>query len=206
MKNLSRPDWTTTSTTLLDALRHEEDGGAWRLLDDRMRPILLSCCRRRGLGPEDSADVAQEAFVTFLRAYRAGQYDPERGRLRGFIVGILNHRILDHRRKLEESEDVRGGSAIEREPEQTAELERMWTEECRAHILGVAVERLRSQTGLSEKKIRAFEEVGRRSRSAEEVAAELGMTPDEVHHAKFDCLKRVRGLVRDLDALYEPLL
>lgn len=206
MKDLPHPDWTTTSTTLLDALRREEDGGAWHVLNDRMRPILLSCCRRRGLGPEDSADVAQEAFVTFIRAYRDGQYAPERGRLRGFIVGILNHRILDHLRKHEKSEDVVKGSAIDRQPEQTAELERMWTEECRTYILGLAIDRLRSQTGLSEKKIRAFEEMARRKRGVDEVAAELGMTPEEVHHAKFDCLTRVRGLVQDIEELYAPLL
>lgn len=198
-------DWTATNTALLDALGDDENSAAWRLLDARVRPILFSCCRRRGLSSDDAADIAQEAFVSFLRAYRAGQYDPARGRLRSFIVGIAHHRIVDHFRRHQRSADWRGESAIEHAASD-AELENLWVEECRAHIVNCAFDRLRSESGLSEKKVRAFEEVSRRDRKPADVAAEFGMTPDEVHHAKFDCLKRMRGLVADLETIYAPLL
>ena len=68
-----------TTTALLNNLHDEHNDAAWREFDDRYRPILLGFSRRLGLPDADAVDVAQETMIQFIKEYREGKYDRERG-------------------------------------------------------------------------------------------------------------------------------
>lgn len=57
--------------------------------------LVYSLCRR-ALGPEAAKDVTQEVFVSAWRG--RDQFDPARGTLGGWLVGIAKRRIIDHLR------------------------------------------------------------------------------------------------------------
>jgi RNA polymerase sigma-70 factor (ECF subfamily) len=65
-----------------------------RAYDAHARLVYTLC--RRSLGPEAAKDLTQEVFAAgwFART----QYDPSRGSLGGWLVGIARNKIIDHLR------------------------------------------------------------------------------------------------------------
>ncbi|MFN0029766.1 MAG: RNA polymerase sigma factor [Acidimicrobiales bacterium] len=58
--------------------------------------LVHSFCSRM-VGPADAADVTQEVFVSAWRAQE--RYDPARGSLPAFLIGIAKNRCIDHLRR-----------------------------------------------------------------------------------------------------------
>ena len=83
---------TRTTTALLEALLDPADDEVWQDFDRRYRPILIAFAQRLGLPDEDAA---QDTLTRFVRSYREGKYDRDRGRLRSWIIGIARHCIYD---------------------------------------------------------------------------------------------------------------
>ena len=193
---------TRTTTALLDGLGDEAGGMAWDELDRRYRPLLFNLGRRHGLSEVEAADVAQETMIDFLKAFRAGRFDRDRGRLRSWMIGIQRRRMVDVVRDRLKRGIVAGATQAEFEPDE-AELERAWDEERDRVVLEDALAALRSESGTAEKTVRAFELVAIRGLPAAETAAQLGMSISDVYVAKSRCLKRLRGLIAEREAAFE---
>ncbi len=194
-------DATRTTSTLLASLRDPQNDAAWAEIDARYRPIITSLARRAGLSDEDAADAAQETMGAFFRAYQAGRYDRERGRLRQWLIGIARTAIADlHRLR------ARGPARLETTlaPEGTdAEWSDAWEAERRAEILRLALEQLRTSDRLDPANLKAFEMVALQQIPVPEVAATLGMTAQEVYLAKSRCLERMRSIVTRVESAYD---
>lgn len=192
---------TRTTTALLEGLLDPADDETWRDFDRRYRPVLVAFARRLGLPDEDAADAAQDTLTQFVRSYRDGKYDRDRGRLRSWITGIARHCICDiHQRRA--ADPKRGMSAISELPDEPA-LDAMWDEECEQEILRQGLSELRQQTRTEEGTIRAFEMLAFDGRKAAEVAETLSMTLNDVYLAKHRCLKRLREIISRIEHLYE---
>jgi RNA polymerase sigma factor (sigma-70 family) len=61
-------------------------------------PPLCSFAQRWGLSEPDAQDVTQSFFAELLRQERFALADPERGRLRTFLLARFTKRLLDFRR------------------------------------------------------------------------------------------------------------
>ena len=57
--------------------------------------LVYTLCRR-SLGADAAGDITQEVFASAW--FARGQYDPSRGSLAGWLVGITRHKILDYLR------------------------------------------------------------------------------------------------------------
>ncbi len=68
---------------------------ALRQVYDAHGSLVYSICRR-SLDAESAKDVAQEVFLSAWRG--RDQFDPERGALGAWLVGITKRRIIDHLR------------------------------------------------------------------------------------------------------------
>src|SRR5207248_1631903 len=130
-----------TTTVMLERLLDPADEAIWHEFDTHFRPVIESVARRVGLDAADAADVAQETLAQFVRDYRAGKYDRQRGRLRAWITGIAQHRILDLQRRRATRREQRGSSAIVELPDQDC-LAEYWETECRQQILCHAMQEL----------------------------------------------------------------
>ncbi len=193
---------THTTTALLEGLADPADEETWRAFDARFRPILNGFARRLGLAPEDAADAAQETLTRFVRAYRAGKYDRNRGRLRAWIIGIARHCIIDLKQSRAARAKERGLSAVAELPDDTT-LTELWDTECEQEILRQGLDELRRETKTDARTLRAFEMVAFDGRRPAEVAQELAITTNDVYLAKHRCLKRLRAIIDQLDELYE---
>ena len=193
---------TRTTTRLLEGLFDPAAEAVWQEFDRRYRPIIVGLARKLGLPEEDAADVAQETLARFVKAYRAGEYDRNRGRLRSWIIGIAKYRITDAIRARADRRGWRGDSIISGVPEQRT-LDAIWDTERRQAILRQAIDELRAESKTSEKTIRTFEMLTFHRRPAAAVAEELGMTLNDVYQAKNRVAGRLREIVARLEALYD---
>ncbi len=183
------PDPTRTSMLLA---MHGSDDGVWRGFDARYRPMILAFARRRGLDDDSAAEIVQETLTQVVRDYRSGRYVRSRGRLRSWVLGIARHRISDAQRAagtrpvcgesgLLVTPDHRIGSAAEREQE--------------GEILRRALDQLRSSPRMSPGTLRAFELLVLRAVPADAVAAECGLSVDEVYRIKHRVTMRLRQII-----------
>jgi RNA polymerase sigma factor (sigma-70 family) len=65
--------------------------GALRAVYDAHSRLVFSFCRR-ALGPERAADATQEVFTEVWRS--RDRFDPARGTLRGWVMGIAKFKVL----------------------------------------------------------------------------------------------------------------
>ncbi len=185
-----------TSTTLLEGLKDPGNRTVWRQYVERYRPLVVGYAAKLGVPPEEAEDVAQSALLAFSSAYRAGRYQREKGRLSAWLFGIATNEVRSWRRR--EAARGRHAGATE-QAEALAELatddalEELWRREWRDAVLWECMRALRRE--LQPETLRAFELFALRERPAEEVARELGLTPNAVFLAKRRVLARLRDLL-----------
>jgi RNA polymerase sigma-70 factor (ECF subfamily) len=196
------PDSSRTTTALLNNLHDSENEAAWKQFDDRYRPILIGFARRLGLSEADAIDVAQETMVQFVKEYREGKYDRERGRLRSWLLGISRYRVAGVYRKRATSRISRGESAMVDLPRDD-DYDKAWDTERRMAVLREALDRLRSSTKIADKTIQAFEMVAIQQLSTAQVAADLGISENDVYLAKSRVASKLREIVASVEKVYD---
>ncbi len=187
----------TTTTQLLEALLAPGDEETWRIFDARYRPIIFSFARRLDLDADDASEIAQQTLVEFVRSYRAGGYQRDRGRLRAWIMGIARHRVIDMLRERQRRRACRGESAMVNLPGED-HLSRIWSAVSERVIFEAALRELRQETKTEPKTIDAFERLVIGGATAGVVAAEFDLTVEEVYRVKNRITKRLRGIVERL--------
>jgi RNA polymerase sigma factor (sigma-70 family) len=195
-------DTTRTTTVLLEGLHDPGNQAAWSEFDARYRPILTAFARRLGLSDDDAADAAQETLLQFLKEYREGRYDRERGRLRSWLLGIARTRVAGQHRARSQRREARGESAIVN-LEDDATISRIWESERRRVILREALTELRVATRTSDRTIRAFELHVLQQMPVAAVALELSITDHDVYQAKSRVASRLRDIVDRLDQVFD---
>jgi RNA polymerase sigma-70 factor (ECF subfamily) len=85
------------------------DGEAFRGLFGRYAPSAMALARRVVRQPFLAEEIVQEAFLAVWR--NPGGYDPQRGSVRAWLMGMVHHRAVDtvrreesQRRRVEESQ------------------------------------------------------------------------------------------------------
>ena len=139
----------------------------------------------------------------FVEAYRAGEYQRERGRLSAFLITILRARAIDARRRAHKRHEAPApAEVIDRVSE--ADVARFWLDERQNQILRQALDELREH-GADERMLSAFELFGIRGVDIVEVTSRLAMSREEVYNAKYRITQRLQPIVARLDELYEDL-
>lgn len=185
---------------MLESLKDPAHATVWNEFDARFRPLLTAFAKRLGLDEGEAEDVAQEALVEFVLAYRAGKYDRSRGRLSSWIISIARNRISDRRAEAGRAAGRRGESALVNLSD-PAQLTAVWDDEQRRLIIIRAMEMLRAGR-MAESRLRAFDLVALRGMPAQAAARECGMTVDEVYTAKSRVTDRLRRIIGDLTAAW----
>jgi len=191
-----------TTTELLDGLYESGNRSAWEEFDSRYRPILVGFLRRMGVNDADAADVAQETLARFVQDYRARKYDRTKGRLRAWLIGIARCRLADLQRDVGRRGVIHGESVIAGLPDDSNDAS-LWEAEERRVIFEQAIGELRQTTRFNERTIEAFERVVLRREPVEQVAAQIGLSPQEIYNAKNRVVERLREIVKRYEA--DPL-
>jgi RNA polymerase sigma factor (sigma-70 family) len=83
-------------TPTLDRLFVLGDDSALRSAYEAHGSLIYTFCKRT-VGPETAHDVTQEVFLAAWRARE--RFDPERGTLAGWLIGIAKNKVLDSLRR-----------------------------------------------------------------------------------------------------------
>jgi RNA polymerase sigma factor (sigma-70 family) len=189
-----------TSTELLQRWANLGDHAAWSTFDTRYRPVLQSFFSRMGVESGEVSDLTQETLLEFLKLWKGGGYQRERGHVRSLLLSIASHRCVDNRRKRRNQQASL--SSLDAHPAKD-ELDQVWESAWQRHVIAQALERLHTQTDLSASTIQAFVETALEERSVEEVAAKLAISKSSIYVAKHRCLEHLRRILAQLAVEYE---
>lgn len=195
---MSQPPQTTTR--LLTGLFDPRDRQAWEQFDGRYRPLIVAYAKRRGLQDSDAEDVAQETVADFVKAYREGQYDRSRGRLRDWLRGFAVRRIARFLAQRGRQIGAIGGEGapeiVSSAPDRDAP-DQVWKEEWERRVLAVCKEHIGKEFGEEYRYV--FEEYILKGRPSGAVAKELHVTRNAVYICKAKIMARVREIGRALE-------
>jgi RNA polymerase sigma-70 factor, ECF subfamily len=93
----------------------ERDESALREVIDRYGGVVYGLARRVVAEPTLAEEVAQDAFLALWR--RPGAYDPERGSLQSFLLGVSRNKAIDLVRREEALKRARAVLASEFDPD-----------------------------------------------------------------------------------------
>ncbi len=182
-----------TRLSLLVRLRDQADADAWRTFVDVYAPAIFAFARRSGLQPADASDLTQEVCRALANALPGFDYDPERGRFRGWVFGVVRNQLRMFQRTR-----LRRGRAQELlvdVPDDTAS--ETFDLECRRRLFAWACERVKPTVNAVTWS--AFWRLAVDSASGETVAKETGLSVAAVYLAKSRVLAKLRLAVADVE-------
>ena len=164
----------------------------WVEFADKYSRVIAGFARNAGLPAQEADDVLQDVLLGFFRVSERFEYDPKKGRFRGYLKRVtLNAIRARHRRKRPTTGfDDTVDPPVENDLD--AAWDRQWTEQLLQRAMGEAKNEVEKRTW------QAFELYGVRGVPADEVAKEIGMTPSAIRHAKMRLTRRVREIVNRL--------
>jgi RNA polymerase sigma-70 factor (ECF subfamily) len=183
----------STPFSLLERLRRPEDHESWSRFVHLYTPLLYHWARRVGLSGEDAADLVQDVLALLVRKLPEFNYDPNKS-FRAWLRTVTLNKWRERRRR-EGSADFEAAEVLDEvpAPDRLAEFEEA---EYRTYLVQRALAALRPE--FPEPTWRAFWEYAVAGRSADEVAAELGVRVGTVYAAKSRVLTRLRQELQGL--------
>jgi RNA polymerase sigma-70 factor (ECF subfamily) len=174
--------------------RHDVRQLSWQEFADRYGPLIVAFARHAGLPPQEADDVLQDVLLGFFRVSGNFEYDPSKGRFRGYLKRItLNAVRMRHRRQ--RPEVIPDNEQLAQYPDRADTIwNREWTRSVLGRALAEAEPQFEPQTW------KAFDLYGRRGVHHEEAARQLGMTPEGVRQAKCRVAAKVREITERIRA------
>jgi RNA polymerase sigma-70 factor (ECF subfamily) len=183
-----------TPVSLLARLKDRPHAADWARFVDIYGPVFYSWARRRGLQPQDAADVTQEVLIAVVGAIGRWKQDLERGRFRDWLWTVTRNKLLDfwraEKRRTRALADPEIRSLLHQLRVPSQELQRDWDESYLGEVLARALVRLRSH--FSSRSWTAFEKCVIHEIPPQQVSSELGMSLNAVYVAKSRVLSRLR--------------
>jgi RNA polymerase sigma factor (sigma-70 family) len=188
--------WTTIPQ-LLEQVRNPDDAAAWDRFVQQYRPLLSRYVRGKGLADADAEDVVQDVLIRLLRVMTKLEPDPqtgmprpvftynsERGRFRTWLYKLTSNALHEFWRKRPPE-----ASPLLLDP---AKPDATWDANYQQEILSVALAQVKTQT--QDKSWTCFEEFVLNDRKGNDIAREVGLTPNAVRVNASRVMEKVRSL------------
>jgi RNA polymerase sigma-70 factor (ECF subfamily) len=185
----------TTSPTLLSRLKNTGDQEAWSLFESIYRPLIRKYCARRGIQENDVDDLAQEVLTAVSQAIPLFDYQPSRGRFRGWLGTITANKVKRFFRKSK----TPGNDFLDEpnlETKTPTDPDSDWVSLFSERLLEVACDRVRDQ--VEPQTWQSFECLWNRQMSVAEVAQQLGISVATVYVHKSRVMKRLEATIIEL--------
>ena len=184
----------TTRPSLLLRMRDLNDGVAWNTFIEVYGPLVYGYARRRGLQDADAAEVTQEVLTQVSQSIGAFNYQPERGKFRGWLGAIARSKTCQLLRRRKDK--IQSGNDEMLNDVETSGSDTLWDEQCQQHLLHLAMRRIRPR--FEESTWRAFELAWLQDQPADVVSKQLACDVQFVYVAKSRVLKKLREEVCEL--------
>jgi RNA polymerase sigma-70 factor (ECF subfamily) len=188
----------TTSPTLLDRLRNQQDPEAWRLWLRVYEPWLRDWLGRHHFQPADTDDLLQNILVVVSRKLPAFVHNGRPGAFRTWLRSILVTEVrsfLRLRQRQREATDP-PDDWLDRLEDPGSEQSRQWDQEHDQQVVRRLLAAI--QADFEEPTWEAFRLLVLEDRPAAEVARLTGLTPNAVYVMKSRVLNRLRQEVDGL--------
>jgi len=160
----------------------------FRAYTDYVRRVATNC----GVKAADLDDCCQEAWIEVVQRLAEGKYDPARGSLAAWIFTVVRNKSIDFLRALGRNPEVKVPdldflpTRCELDPAVLFERKR------RQAILKSALDELVKR--ISAKTFEALYQTSIEERDGSDVAADLGLTPEQVRYRR----RRAKQSLREL--------
>jgi RNA polymerase sigma factor (sigma-70 family) len=187
-------EWVTT-TQVLEELQSSNDAPAWQRFCGHFHTVVVNFAKHMGLSVPDAEDAAQETMLAFVKAFRDGKYNRDKGHLSDWLFGIAKHVILNFRKRqpLEQlMADKTTGTSFWDMIQDDHNIKLSWETEWRHMVLAKCFEQARRE--FDPKVFKAFELYALTQTAVDKVAQQLEMSRNAVYIAKCRVLSRLREL------------
>jgi RNA polymerase sigma factor (sigma-70 family) len=165
---------------------------SWREFHEMYGPIIHGFARNAGLPAQERDDILQEVMLGFFNVSPQFEYDPAKGRFRGYLKRATLNAIRGRYRRHRPAAQLQDKS-VSADP---ATDDASWDHEWSLSVLNRALQEVAGR--FNPVTIEAFELYGRRGVPVEAAARRTGLSVEAVRQAK--C--RVMGAVRkEIDRL-----
>lgn len=192
-------DWVTT-TQVLEDLKESNDILAWTSFRNHFYPVIFNFAKTLGLSATDAEDATQETMLAFLKAFRDGKYDREKGQFSHWLFGVARRVILNFRKRLPRKhfivDNTTGTSFWDMVADENT-VRHTWDTEWRYMVLERCLWQARRE--LDQKVFNAFELYALSQKPVDEVCRILDMSRNAVYIAKSRVLSKLRQLQQDFE-------
>lgn len=157
---------------------------AWQRFTEPYVPLIFYWSRQHGLNSDDASDLVQDVLSTLVMKLPDFEYDA-RKRFRGWLHTITLNKARDWQRRQKHRPGTEQSSFMERLPE-VQQRDLFDETEYRAYLVD------RARRLISEEFEPACWKYVTEDRTADDVAAEMGISANAVRVAKCRVLKRLR--------------
>jgi RNA polymerase sigma-70 factor (ECF subfamily) len=183
----------STPVSLLDRVRRLGAEDAWEQFVDLYTPVLYAWSRRLGLDTEDAADLVQDIFLLLVEKLPEFVYD-RRHSFRAWLKTLLVNKWRDRVRRQAAGPHTVSVDQLDQMPDES--LDSFGELEYRQVLVARALRLM--QTDFQPTTWKACWELAVAGRPAEEIARELGITPNAVYVAKSKVIRRLRQELQGL--------
>ena len=191
-----------TRVTLLARIKDGADADAWREFVHLYGPVVYGFARKRGLQDADAADLMQEVLRSVARNAGKLEYDPKRGTFRGWLYTVTRNKVYNFLSGQKNRPRAIGDSAAQERldsvPDRGDDRDDDWDVEYQRRLSAKAMDAVRHE--FQPNTWKAFWGTAVEGRAAQEVGAELRMSPGAVYVAKSRVLSRLRDEVQRMQA------
>jgi RNA polymerase sigma factor (sigma-70 family) len=189
-------DMSRTSPSLLIRLRDTGDQRAWDEFHLHYSPMIRGWCRY--WFPRETDDMVQEVFLRLTKCLKYFEYEPGKGRFRGYLKTVT-HRLM---KDLKERAERRPPIDSDAEPDEVPAGDDLWHRLAAMfdlELLEQAKEHVRAR--VTERTWSAYVAVADQGRDPAEVARELGMRVGAVYQARFSVITELKREIEILQGL-----
>jgi RNA polymerase sigma factor (sigma-70 family) len=190
----------TTPHSLLQRLRENPDEDAWKRLVDLYTPLLRRWLRRSGVKGSDADDILQDVFAILLRKLPSFEHNQQRGAFRCWLHTILINRLRDYWKSRQTMPETADSAEILQElnrlQDPASDLNQLWDREHDIFLARRVLEVI--ERDFVPSTWQAFRRVFLDGAKPAEVAAEMGISVNAVHLAKWRVLRRARREITGL--------
>ena len=173
-------------------LRDGSDQEAWSEFVELYSPLVERRGRRLGGNSEAAQGAVQDTFVRLVHTLPGFEYDPARGRFRGYVLQVARSEIGMARRR--ESARMRANEAFAQSLDPSPEDESWWAQEEERRALELALRALREQ--VPARRYELFRLAVLEGVPHEELATRFGVTRGYVAVNRHRLTRRIVELAR----------